>query len=110
MWIPRAVFPSLALGFALFSWFSAEPPDASETPGRVGSRAHQPQASLYRLSVGSRLSLKAPIAESDGEGMSGVQFWADRRPYQRAEAGERVTSEVSHVFGRGYRLRGGLSR
>jgi len=110
MWIPRLVFPSFALGFALFSWFSAERPGASETLGRVGSGAQQPQAGLYGLSVGSRLSLKAPITESDGEGKSGVQIRADRRPHQRAEAGQQLTSEVSHVVRGGYRLRDGLSR
>jgi len=104
MWIPRLVFPSFALVFALFAWFSAERPGASETLGRVGSGAQQPQAGLYGLSVGSRLSLKAPITESDGEGKSGVQIRADRRPHQRAEAGERVT------VGSGYRLREGFSR
>jgi len=103
MWIPRLVFPSFALGFALFSWLSADP-GASETPGRVGSGAHQPPAGLYGLSVGSRLSLKAPVTESDGEGKSGVQIRADRRPHQRAEAGERGT------VGSGYRLREGFSR
>ena len=103
MWIPRLVFPSLALGFALFSWLSADP-GASEPPGRGGSGAHQPQAGLYGLSVGSRLSLKAPVTESDGEGKSGVQIRADRRPHQRAEAGERMT------VGSAYRLREGFSR
>ena len=110
MWIPRLVFPTFALGFVLFSWFSAERPGASEMLGRVGSGAPQPQTSLYRLSVGSRLSLKEPITESDGVSKSGVQIRADRRPQQRAEAGEHMTSEVSHVFGVGYRLREGLSR
>ena len=110
MWIPRLVFPCFALGFALFSWFSAEPPGASETPGRVARGAHQTQAGLYGLSVGSRLSLKAPMTEPHGQGKSGVQIWTDRRPHQRAEAGERMTSEVSHVLGGGYRLRDGPSR
>ena len=110
MWIPRLVFPTLAIGFVLFSWFSAERPGASETLGRAGRGAHQPQEDLYRLTVGSRLSLKGPITESYGDGTPGVQTWVHRRPQQRAVAGEHMTSEVSHVFTGGYRLREGISR
>jgi hypothetical protein len=110
MWIPRLVFPTLAIGFVLFSWFSAERPGASEMLGRVGRGAHQPQAELYRLAVGSRLSLKGPTTEWYADGKSGVQTWVHRRPQQRAQAGEHMTREVSHVFVGGYRLREGLSR